>query len=161
MRYILILMFLSFASCSDNDEGFTIPIEEYLGNDLKIDGYYLYERDSESSECYIFYTNGIFFRLSQGGSTGNFTQVELVENSIANTEYMNIRRGVVDYWGLYNINSLTKEIIIQYRVQPFSGGLNLVERTGNILNDSTFTIKNETYSFKHFPKPDSLNSFVP
>ena len=155
-------MFLSFSSCSEeNDEGFTIPIEGYLGSDLKIDGYYLYERDSESSEGYVFYTNGIFFRLALGSSTGNFTQVELFENSIANTEYMNRARDQVDSWGLYNIDSSTKEIIIQYRVKPFSGGLNLVERKGDILNDSTFMIEDETYSFKHFPKPDSLNSFVP
>ena len=161
MRSIIILIFLSFVSCSDdNDEGFTIPIEEYLGSDLKIDGYYLHEReDGESSEGYIFYTSGIFFRQSQ--RSDSHIQTEFFEQLISDTEHMNKVRGVVDHWGLYNIDLLTKDIIIQYRVQPFSGGLNLVERMGNILNDSTFMIEDETYSFKHFPKPDSLNSFVP
>ena len=155
------LMSLTFTSCSDeNDEGFTIPVEEYLGNDLKIDGYYLHEReDGESSEGYIFYTNGIFFRQSQRSDA--HIQTEFFEQFISDTEHMNKVRGVVDYWGLYNIDSSTKKIIIQYRVQPFSGGLNLVERMGNILNNSTFMIEDETYSFNHFPKPDSLNSFVP
>ena len=184
-----ILSFLVFASaCSfinnellGGDDKLSITKKNYLGKELKIDGYYLEDISEYSLEdmddayigSYFFYQNGI---LLNGRSRKNsLKEINEQEEKYKNGSYYKDVKDSKLSWGLFEIEEKT---IRFQRWYPSSGGpLKAYVREGTIINDTTFRItrsyriveeakteirsKNELYRFKKLsPKPDSTNVFV-
>ena len=151
------------------DDKLSIERTPYIGNELRIDGYY-YMAWEDMIYPMFFYQNGII--LDGGGFPIN----EVVERE---TEYKNGTfyshvKEIKYSWGVFIIegNKISFE-----RWYPSEPPLGAYVRAGDIINDTTFKITevyrmqngnktevktlNETYYFKQLsPKPDSTNSFT-
>ncbi len=153
------------------DDKLTLEKKPYIGNQLRIDGYY-YKMDISSNTIgvtYFFYEDGT---LLHGGGWPYEDQFEGLEASFRIENWYNIIKKHKLAWGIFQVE--WNEISFE-RWYPSSGGPSpAYVRSGVILNDTTFVITksirsktgeenelNETYHFKEFfPKPDSTNSFV-
>ncbi len=146
----------------------------YIGNELRIDGYY-YTVSANSDYLYyheyFFYKDGMLLVLS--GITNSYAEMD----DYILTFYINCDdyKDYLKSWGLFHIND--GNIKIEHRApgRPLSKTTYIKE--GVILNDTTFLItkiysmrkgkkgeikeRNETYHFRQFsPKPDSTNNFI-
>ena len=140
----------------------------YLGNQLRIDGYYYQVwEEAKISNINFFYENGIFLNI--GGNKNSFAEAEEYINNQILVSKMYLGRKIG--WGLFDIN----ENNIRFEVwRPSAKPYKVIVNEGKIINDTSFVITkrsridgsiintvNETYYFKKFsPKPDSTNSFV-
>ena len=170
---LLAVVFLAFSIACEKvlkDENLTLKKRPYIGNELRLDGFF-YEEGVDDG-YYIegfFYQNGIL--LNSGGF---YTENELndLRNSII-SGYFNSKVKENKYaWGLFVIDSnfIKFERYYNSDAVPKSSYI----KYGKILNDSTFIMTkmtrsdgsesktiNETYHFKQFsPKPDSTNKFI-
>ncbi len=161
---VIYLIFIFAISCdytADNDV-FTLPRENYNGNQLRVDGYYYSKNDG-----YFFYRNGVFF--DPGGGYGYIGKERWEAKSI-DKKYL-ISLISESWWGQFVI----QDSIIKFEMYyPGDGPLWSYIKEGIILNDTTFHItksyrsngtmlseENEVYHFRKFsPKPDSTNVFV-
>jgi hypothetical protein len=179
MKTVFLVLFLSLvmSSCK-SDEGLFPPDElslnraDYIGDELKIDGYYYNDVDGTFFAPTFFYRNGIF--IYTGGAFDSFDKMDnyIKDEFISRSDY----KESIFRFGLFLIDG---NIIKFELIYPSSGGpLKAFVNEGVILNDTTFLIQssyrnqngkitefreeNETYHFREFsPKPDSTNSFVP
>lgn len=156
------------------DDELFIERKPYLGNELKIDGYYYQESEDLIYARYFFYKNGIL--LQGGGGGSSIEQIIEKDEMIKNGTYYNTVKNSKLSWGVFEIEGTTIRFEHWY---PSSGGpLKAYVRAGTIINDTTFRItqsyrmqsgtktemnsKDELYYFKELsPKPDSTNVFVP
>lgn len=161
---------LIFTSCGSNlkeDEDLTFTKMDYLGKDLKIDGYFCNIYNSEWGSDIIFYQNGIAIRTlfdntSLAQYEDDFRSGKFIEN------YMNNKFA----WGLYQVNNDTIKMEFLSTIGESSAYPSI--DVGIILNDSTIHFikkmrsnglyvesRNITYHFKQFhPKPDSINIWI-
>ena len=174
MKYfLLITMLFVMQNCLKhnyaNDDKLSIQRTDYLGDELRIDGYYYLLYGDGYYTAAFFYRNGILFQ----GAAGSIDDIEEHENYYLNGYYNN--NNVKYRWGVFKI----EENLIKFeRWYPSSGGpIHAYVRSGVILNDTTFHITevyrmqngektdlsttDEIYHFKQFsPKPDSTNVFI-
>ena len=165
---ILLLIFI-ISSCG-KDAVFELVRTEYLGNELKINGYYINTMNDDGViSAYFFYQDGVV--LSSGGSPEEMT-IEEIENIWLSDEYDDFIKKTKYLWGVFNI----ADEYIEFETWESGNGsaLKTVIRSGDILNDTTFVltilynnyndntiILNDTFQFKQFsPKPDSTNLFI-
>lgn len=163
MCIISVGLLLGFNCRKSKDDVLTIVREDYNGSELRLDGFYYWETSNNEGplfQKYALYKNGIIHDL---GAT------KLLEDA-------NFQQGKYKIeWGVFKISGT--EIKFE-RWYPSSGGpLQAYIRAGQILNDTTFVIKesyrmykgkktemgqeNEIYHFKKFsPKPDSTNTYI-
>jgi hypothetical protein len=166
---------LTLIGCKDifQDEKYTLIRTSYLGNQLKINGYYytyVNETDSINSkylDVLFLYNNGV--AIFAGGGIK-----EEMEEMLRKEEFYNYIKNVPAAWGIFNIENDSIKI-----ERPKSyGWFNSYMYTlvGTIQDDSTiYIIKdarstgnggkpkiiNQLYRFREFtPKPDSTNVFV-
>jgi hypothetical protein len=163
---VLIMVLLNVMSCdkiSESDDVLTLQRQNYYGNELMLDGIYYTEISSFDGifyQRYALFRDGIIRDLGAAPEPGSAQF--LTGNSKAD-------------WGVFQIDG--NEIKFE-RWYPSSGGpLRSFVRSGIILNDTTFHIKesyrmrdgqkteimerDEIYHFLHFsPKPDSANTFM-
>ena len=152
------------------DEKLSMQRKDYVGNELRIDGYYYRQEITEiySRTMVMFlYRNGIVL------SGGNFSTIDLniVEEEMPNR--YNLLKKNKNGWGIFCING--NEIQCEQWVESPSGAsLSIYRRSGYIENDITihFTESyysgrnetkqiNEVWHFKQFSsKPDSTNVFI-
>jgi len=164
------LTIITITSCEKGifaDEELTLDKMPYLGNQLRINGYY-YTTFSDVYIIYFLYSDGTLF------SGGHIYKEDLVtyEKSYRDGSFWASHKDKRLYWGLYQINS--NNIKIEKWYPSSEGGMPVYLHSGDILNDTTFVITksvhsktgeekelNEIYWFKEFsPKPDSLNSLI-
>jgi hypothetical protein len=143
--------------------------KDYIGKELRTDGYYFRE-DSTSSRLiiYFLFNNGILLY----GGTPKISEIEQREHEFANGEWHHSKINDKASWGIFYIEG--KSIKIE-KWEPSTGiGLPIYIREGSILNDTTFHITfgyssdgsnkremNEIYHFKQFDnKPDSTNVYI-
>jgi hypothetical protein len=147
-----------------SDDKFVTNKTEYTGTQLRIDGYYQSKSEVEDYYyLYVFYRNGIVL-LPGVSNTPSPYIMKFVDN---------FNHEIKTFWGLFIIGN--GEITIEYYKSKMVEGLPAYIRTGEILNDTTFVLKeekrskdgselksiDETYHFRKFnPKPDSTNSFL-
>lgn len=151
-----------------------LPLQDYLGNQLRIDGYY-YSPSIENSDIidatYFLYRNGIIINGK------GFNEIDRIgwEQSWVNGNKLESISRYKYYYGVFIIEGSN------IKIESWTN-INIPETyvvEGNILNDSTFHITSnyrlsksgkkrglteldEIYHFKQFsPKPDSTNSFIP
>jgi len=155
------------------DDTLTLTMQDYTGNQLRIDGYYYQEKNGKFYTMYCFFRNGIVLYLGGGFSPSQITEME---GRIQDGRFYNDVKNLKDYWGVFLIEN--SNIKFEKWYPSSGGGLPTYIREGNILNDTTFVITevyrmkngkkieaephNETYYFKAFsPKPDSTQTFIP
>ena len=161
-----IFLCLSLLCCNKlfPDEKLTLPREDYLGNELRTDGYYYaFFSETNITAVMFLYRNGI--SISQGGyATRDLDEIE--------------KRVIKDkfnskvHWGVFVVNGNK----IQHEKWVGSTGIGAVlnKGTGHIENDTTihFTERynseyqkthavDEIWHFKQFNnKPDSTNNYI-
>jgi len=174
LYFIMILSVVSSCNIDDifKDDELSIAREPYIGNQLRIDGYYYQENDGKFYTMHCFYRNGIVLYLGGGFS---LSQIIELENRIQDGSFYNDAKKLKTYWGVFKIEN--SNIKFERWYPSSGGGLPTYVREGNILNDTTFVItesyrmkkgkkteaetRNESYYFKAFsPKPDSTNTFI-
>jgi len=169
------LIMLILIGCKDifQDEKYTLIRTSYLGNQLKINGYYytyVNETDSINSKYYdvlFLYNNGV--AIFAGGGIK-----EEMEEMFRKEEFYNYIKNVPAAWGIFNIEN---DSIMIERPKSY-GWFNsyMFTLVGSIQDDSTIhiikdisstgnggkpKIINQLYRFREFtPKPDSTNVFV-
>jgi hypothetical protein len=178
MSKILMFFFFFIAiGCGKNilsHDKLSIDRVNYIGNELKISGYFYYKYSTSADNLYsiyFLYSNGI---VMHGGATKESNLLTL-ETEFQNGIYYNKIKDSRYHWGVFRIEN---DIIKIERWYPSSGGkLRAYVREGIILNDTSFVIKEfyrdrrgkkkdfeelqENYYFKNFsPKPDSTNKYV-
>ena len=152
------------------DEELTLVRKPYLGNELRIDGYYYHMSLNSNTfdDTYCFYRDGTVVWLS-GTPPG-------VSPFVHMEEVLNYYNGGAPVYktdfGLFQINDSTIAINHWW---PNEGYLPAYLLEGIILNDTTFLINSSThvktgeireghrvFHFQAFsPKPDSTNTYIP
>ena len=147
------------------DDKLTLQRKDYLGNELRTDGYYYRFRENGSTTVYFLYKNGII----KSASSYSSHDLDMVEKEMVKW-YREIRKTKTG-WGVF----LISDNKIEHETWDNPVGRIVVRKTiGHIVNDKTFRItefshpyNNQTYyvdevwHFKQFsPKPDSTNNFI-
>jgi len=181
--YILVALLLIINSCSPKEpvELEVIPLtlqrQPYSGDELKVDGYYFYEWESDVTSLTIFflYKNGILIY----GADSPKSEIINIEEDFRNGTWYKISKEKRIVWGVFQINNNNNTIKLEYWYPPGAGSMYYQPYIfgGEILNDTTFILTEQyivssngtkdllntfsrTYHFKKFsPKPDSTNSF--
>lgn len=179
MKKIILLVFATVAlsGCRKDDDrcddNLTIPRGDYTGIQLRIDGYYFYDNQSNSAgsfaNIYYLYRNGVFFTSGVDGldkASSGVIEVD-VENSFG--------KRVKSIWGVFQINGSVIEI--EHWQASINGCESTVYMRGHISSDTAFVITHREYrrkgksvkteapnsEFRFRPlaqKPDSTNTFV-
>jgi hypothetical protein len=148
------------------DEKLSMQRVDYLGNEIRTDGYYYYFTKNNNTVVYFLYKNGIILCAhSYSTHNLNFVEAEMVKI------YSEIRKQK-DGWGIFIVDSKK----IEYEMWNASTGTSLpsMKCKGYIENDTTFYItetyysdmkktesKETVYHFKQFAnKPDSTNIYI-
>lgn len=150
----------------EEKEKYTFSRTNYLGNEIKINGYYY------SSKYYplIFYKNGVMIRDILDTNNYNFSTFE---TWVLQGRYGKGLKTNIYNWCLFEI----KGNQLKYEGFNAKSGISCKYtyiRTGTIIDDSTILFtnqinsdgkesesQNDTFHFKQFsPKPDSTNSFI-
>jgi len=161
LLFILLIM-LSSISCEEEiNAQLTMQKTPYTGNELRIDGYYYTVTQNFEGDLYpvyFFYRNGVF---RYGGSFKSLDDIT-GDWGDGNSRLL---------WGYFEISDSS------FRFERWQVTAT-VEKSGVILNDSTFYISkrkitsgespnpqeetvNELYHFVEYsPKPDSVNRFL-
>jgi hypothetical protein len=157
-----LIVMLVLAACRDDE--LLLQRQPYIGNQLRIDGYYYCQEDNGTIVEYL-YRNGIILSAYHF-STTNLNEVE----TKMLTEY-DILKQDKSRWGVFIIYGNN----IEYSAWSTSvgGGLPAFKCIGTIDNDTTFRIiksinsdgkefdYNQIWHFRQFsPKPDSTNNFI-
>lgn len=177
-KYLIYTLFVILAvtilnSCSNSAEyELTIDKEPYLGNELRIDGYYYYQYDVNENEKYtivlFFYRNGVVFTANTF-TTENF---DIIEKFYLDGEHESFIKDR-DVWSTFKVN---KDTLIYETWEPprVSIGPTPIKHYCEIINDTTYRVYkrkhysesefeevSETYHFRKFDhKPDSTNNFI-
>jgi hypothetical protein len=161
---IIICTIALFYSCKDDELFFTRT--SYIGNELKIDGYYYKQEEGKTFVKFLF-RNGIILTCY----TFSSIDLDVVEHRMLSENYYTSLKNDKSRWGVFEIKNHT----IQWSAWSTSvgGGLPSFKCIGTITNDTTFHItkninsggqefeKNDIYHFRQFyPKPDSTNIFI-
>ena len=154
---ICIIIGLFIFSCTRKQDMLTIKRQNYMGNELRIDGFYYSKekvRNEDHYTIYFFYRNGVLF---QTAASGTLSEVILELNN-DNYDYKN----EITSWGVFVINN---NIITIEKWWPGNGyNAPVVKTMGIIKNDTTFSLERSSYKDYFFtpfsPKPDSTNTFI-
>jgi len=167
---ILVGVFIMFFSCCNTlapDENLTLQRTDYIGNELRIDGYYVHYFAKGKTDADFFFENGTVFRV-RGRRIDGISDYS--EKRFLDANFIRLNRDTKTNWSVFEING--DDIVIQGWTHSSGGGIPIATRRGKILNDTTFVITsihihrqtreiNEVYHFRKFsPKPDSTNSFI-
>ncbi len=169
---ILSLCLAILSNCKDivrQDEHLSISKDPYLGNDLRLEGYY-HAHIQDFIQVYFFYRDGTllncgYFPAHQLPQKEQMFQSEIFDETIKKYKYR---------WGTFSIDNQHIEFENWYASEP---PLKVFGKEGKILNDSIFVISkffqvengtkilleelHEIFHFREFsPKPDSINAFV-
>jgi hypothetical protein len=168
MYYILSFSCLYFLStCYAPDPDLSIERKDYIGESLRIDGYYYY---TNLNDLYIeyrfFFKNGVCLRHAS-----RTTDIQVVDNEILN-KINSLGKEKIN-WGIFHI--IGDKITYKHWISPHEGGFEVALSEGYILNDTTYKIVKESYSTSAYPpdiqekfwhfrqfahKPDSTNNFI-
>jgi hypothetical protein len=135
----------------------------YLGEELRLDGYYYMAYSTSEGEyhrAYLLYRNGI---IRYGGSAPDLRDLEAEFALYGGSRYD---------WGVFHVDG--DGIKFERWYPPSKTHTRAVIRSGAILNDTTFVITEswrarggerssleETYRFRAFaPKPDSTSLYI-
>ncbi|MDR2907816.1 MAG: hypothetical protein LBU91_07505 [Bacteroidales bacterium] len=167
--FILIIITLAgcllIASCCKKlfpDEELTLQRQDYIGNELRTEGYYYSHFETGVTAVLFLYKNGV--TLSAGGYlTFDLSEIE--------KRLSNIKTQKVD-WGVFVVNEDT--IRWEKWIGTLRPNASTITYIGYVENDTTIRFRetyyketnetgsiDETWHFKQFDhKPDSTNDYI-
>ena len=174
IKLIAVFVLTFFTSCSkyyvEKSDKLHLPKTAYLGNQLRIDGYYYQFHNDQFFDITLFYDDGT--ALFPMGLETNLINVDnyIINSFVNKDDYKN----VMYWWGVFNID---EDNILFERWYPSEAPYKAYINEGKIINDTTFIISNryrivdgvkteikevnDEYHFRQFsPKPDSTNTFM-
>lgn len=174
ISYLLALLPLFFLTdCKKwfKDEEFTLIRQSFSGTELRVDGYYYYDKDGVIFCSYFFYRNGV---MVDGGASvsGSSNPIAFLDSTFRKSYFAENIKKDKTCWGVFDIHN---DSIVFERWINKQGGFPVLRFSGNIINDTTFRItrseyphhgemyeRNDVFHFHAFsPKPDSTNVFIP
>ena len=161
---VLVIMFLlSMVGCgliSPHVDEFTFEREVYLGDDIRLDGYFVHQGNvTESMQIIFFNRNGITLHF------GHAKSIEELEFSIRNNKYPFNSRGL---WGIYKV----EESLITHETWKAGSGFHRAGFKYAIVSDTVIAVSEiygqeygkkvgDVYHFRQFsPKPDSVSQYI-
>ena len=166
---IMTVVFLILSSCLKDNIPLSNVREDYLGDNLRIDGLY----HQISSDGYIinvrfYYRNGVQFKMSFSEKITD--PVDLI--SILTKEKIESHRKRKYNWGIFKINDI--DFLSEHWETPIEGNyVATITMTGEILSDTCYMItktvhsqagvfegRGKWYFYPYSPKPDSTNNFI-
>ena len=173
-KYCILLMafvLLFFSSCFwdsfwewvNPDDRCTLEQRDYVGDNLRIDGYYYEDVENDYATIYILYKNGVV--LSPPSTSQS--EMDKYYNELVDKVFWSDN---IDMWGLFAVEDSL--ISLEYYLPSMYGHHTYLMR-GTILNDSTFrmiegrrSVDSKYESIDHLfrfrqteVKPDSTNRF--
>lgn len=165
------------SNCEKNklceDDELKLQKEEYIGTDLKVNGYYYGDINENSNmpfaNIYYLYKNGVFF-------TSEASDLDDARSGKINVDIENnFGKKIKAAWGVFQIKG--KVLEIERWHSKTNGCESTIYEKCEILNDTTFVIiyreyrdkgkidkaenPNSLFYFRHLiQKPDSTNSFI-
>lgn len=148
------------------DDRLRITRQNYSGDQLRIDGYYITGNTILSS--YIFYGNGVLL----AGDSFYAEEQESIEAAMQSSEWQAGAKKCKYCWGAFTISG--DQITYERGVPPSGGGFPTFTWKGTITSKTEFVMTsrrdnrksktetiNEVYRFMEFEhKPDSINPFI-
>ena len=179
MKNLIIISFIFLKACVAF-EPLTFKKQEFLGKNLKINGYFYNINNKNEYNAFFIYKNGVY----HGGKWRkkidfNVNNLNLLDMDIKSIYEIEEKYPTYYNWGVFNVNYTNIEI--ERWVTSSGGGAYPTQiLKGEIKNDSTIhfhtligahpvnanskkkTVNiDETYHFRQFsPKPDSTNKFI-
>jgi hypothetical protein len=148
---------------------------EFVGNSLKLNGYYYNIQDNRYKVIYLF-SNGVYRLVAQADAPGpNIDLIKFLDDK-ATVRFIGDKYMVRYDFGLFQVDD--SAIIIEHWLSGVGTRYPKRRLQGTITNDSTFhiTVKygdelhggnkpvnvvDEIYHFRRFsPKPDSVTKFI-
>jgi hypothetical protein len=149
---------LTFSKCEK--EELHLKRIDYIGNDIRLDGFYYNEPDKAH---FFLYSNGIMY---YGGAGFKGQLIDLMKFYSIFENYKNSYQ--LPYsWGVFIVKS--PGIVVEKWVSSDAfGRYTTTQFNGKIINDTTLLINHpaemigsDTFYFHRFsPKPDSTNNFI-
>jgi hypothetical protein len=167
---VITIVLFTNASCKKELHELSMAKTPYIGNELRIDGfYYSNQVFTDYSGIAVFYRDGVCMNVYSRIESQD--TLSFIENGILlNESLMSNFRNTPNHIGVFQINAKSIEF------ETWEAGRDIItfSNYGEILNDTTFLITkqvnndtgkseslNLTYRFRQFsPKPDSTNSFI-
>jgi len=146
-----------------NHDELSLERRPYLGEELRLDGYYYMAYSTSEGEyhtAYLLYRNGV---IRYGGSAPDLRDLEAEFALYGGSRW---------HWGVFHVDG--DRIKFEKWYPPSKTYTRAVIRSGAILNDTTFVIteswrarggerqsEEATYRFRAFaPKPDSTSRYI-
>jgi hypothetical protein len=162
----IILFFLIFSSCL-GDDLLKNTREDYMGDNLRIGGFYYEYYQGKITSVVFLYRNGIYFLVNGDGkerTSPDEVTTLLTEDHIkfCKTDKFN--------WGVFIIKG--NDILIETWSPTGAGWRATATESGTILNDTSFIITKRRWSqtekdmydeyffYPYSPKPDSTNNYI-
>ena len=140
----------------------TIQRRDYIGNELRMDGFYYSKekvRNEDHYTVYFLYRNGVL--LYPGTFLGPLDDVKDELRDLENYSFSKTH-GDITNWGVFVIENNTITIEKWWPGNGYNAPV--VKTNGTIKNDTSFTLNRSSfidYFFTPFsPKPDSTNTFI-
>lgn len=172
---LMALGMMALSSCEKlgfcRDQGLQFGRMDYTSTQLRIDGYYYSPTDTDENglilnDLIVFYRNGVVKYPGQA-SVGTEEDYLRLTSGLAEMKETKLS------WGTFYMQN--EEVsFCKWKGSPC--GYQATQRTGEILNDTTFVVKDieikgkygvgklkreQYYHFRHMhPKPDSLNTII-
>lgn len=177
MKQLLLLLSLCILITCKTPQKLSIDHGDYLGDDIRMDGYYYYFDGNKFNDFFLF-TNGVYYGGPGMGSITDLdsSPLDSMDEEIREYHLFRERHLPLQYeWGIFSIEEL--EIQIE-RWIPSSGNYGYPTQIleGKILNDTTILFHTQIgdgsgkkkvknidmiYHFRQFsPKPDSTNIYI-
>lgn len=170
IRLFTVSVLLLLVACEKELHKLTMPKAPYTGNQLRIDGYYYSNPNSDNSMgIAVFYRDGVCVHMFASPTREDIP--DFVENDILNNKpFMSRLWKTPTNIGVFQVDSESLEFEIWESVYDITTFTYFCE----IVNDTTFVLSewvdndhnkshivNTTYRFVQFsPKPDSTNRFI-
>lgn len=168
IRFSFLAALILLGGCDTDLRELTMSKEFYLGDDLRIDGYYYSNLTSANDiGIAVLYRDGVC--IHTWGNPSDEDTLQYIENEILlNEAYISKIKKVPTHIGVFQLTSPE----MKFEIWEYRNTTNI--HFGNIINDTTFIIKKRvnhrtrstyseklTYRFKQFsPKPDSTSRFI-
>lgn len=147
---------------------------EHITNDIRLEGYYFAESNTESDEVFFLYQDGVF--LSWGGVSNSLnlnilSPDEIRDSTIRHFAELGYYKPLQYSWGVWRIEN--NQIIVKKWLSGSGGAYPVGKYIGEVVDTATIDIaftyqlppvgneRIKRFKFRKFsPKPDSTNTFI-
>lgn len=168
LRNLMFFLFLILSSCCIEEDLLRNEREDYLGDELRIDGLYYYLLEGEIRGITFLYRNGICFEIF-GDGTKRYNPEEI--KTLLTEKHIGYHINDKSSWGIFHVAG--NSFFMEKWATPLDRNRSTFIESGHILDGTSFLITkiddshsgvkevNRIYYFYPYsPKPDSTNKFI-